>query len=132
MPRAYTCTLMHWLKPLALIVALAVVVHANCAVSCLHPLEQPLPAGDHQSSKDCHHSNTPDKSEGDGTGDACSHSLISGSTSSPATKICKPALLVLAAEDVTLPLEPLRVSFVTEFNGFNSFSFAPPITVLRI
>jgi hypothetical protein len=125
---------MYWLKPLALIVALAVMVHANCAVSCLHPHsgEQPLPASDQESAQDCHHGNPPDRSEGNESGDACSHSLISGNAPPMTAKIFKPVPLVLVAEVLTFTAEAGNISFVAEFRDFNSVSSAPPITVLRI
>ena len=134
MPAAYTRTSMYWLKPFALIVALAVVVHANCAVSCLHPhpSEKPLPASDQQPAKDCHHGNTPDRSQGNENGDACSHSLISGNAPPITAKVFKPTPVVLVAEVLTFPSEVGNTSFVAEFNGFNSFSSAPQITALRI
>ena len=134
MPSAYTRTSMYWLKPLALIVALAVVVHANCGVSCLHPHsgEQPLPASDQQSAKDCHHNDAPGRSEGNESGDSCSHSLVSGNAPSVTAKIFKPAPVALVAEVLTFPSEAGNTSFVAEFNGFNSFSSAPQITALRI
>lgn len=134
MPAAYTRTSMYWLRPLALIVALAVMVHANCAVSCLHPHSggQPLPASDQQSTKDCHHNDTPGPSEGNESGDACSHSLISGNAPPVTAKIFKPAPVVLGAEVLTFPSEVGNISFVAEFNGFNSVRSAPQITALRI
>jgi hypothetical protein len=129
-----TKALMYWLKPLVLILAVVVMAHANCAVSCVHPHsgKVPVPESTPQSPENCHHSKTPVKSDEDKSGSACSHAQISGDRPQITAQQFKPIAAVVTAEVVPFVSEIARISALTELFGPSAYGSAPPITVLRI
>jgi hypothetical protein len=125
---------MHWLKPLALLVALAVVVQANCAVSCLHSHsgKVSLPDTSAQPPADCHHTKTPDKSDENESGNECSHSRVSGDRASISAKFVQPLPTALVAEVMPSFSSETARFIVAELPDFLPYGSAPPITILRI
>ena len=126
---------MYWLKPLVLILGLAVAAHATCAVSCVHSHSGMVPPSEtaSQPSQDCHRSETPDKSDRHKSGTStCSHSQISGDRPTITAKDFKPLPVALPADIVTFSAEVGSVTGIYEFYSLKSYASAPPITVLRI
>jgi hypothetical protein len=131
--RAYTGAHMFSLKPLVLVLALVVIVHGNCAVSCLHSdtANERTSESNPQSAENCHQSHAPKSSQHDEDGGACSHSQVSGDRSTITAQDFKP---MPATDDALVLLAPEagRISFVAEIYDPNSYASSPPITVLRI
>ena len=133
--RAYTGPQMVSLKALVLVLALAVMVHGNCAVSCLHPLdtakEQPSESNP-QSAENCHQSHAPKGAPHDEDSGACSHPQVSGDRSTITAQDFKP-MPAVDAEFLLLPPEAGHLSlFVAEIYDPSSYASSPPVTILRI
>jgi len=123
---------MHWLKPLAFILAFAVLAHANCAVSCTHSHPSPAEQSNSQASENCHQSNIPVQSDDHESGSACSHSQLSGQQPPITAASFKPLDAVLVGEFVPVHSELDNVPVFAELYGPNRNPSAPPPSVLRI
>ena len=124
---------MYWLKPLVLTLALAVMAHANCAVSCVHPHDgKAPPENNSQSPEGCHHSKPLDKSDSNESGSStCSHSQLSGDRPAITAQDFRPLPAALPAVVVTVSSDVGTVPGIFEA-GPKSHASAPPITFLRI
>jgi hypothetical protein len=124
---------MYWLKPFALLLALAVMAHANCAVSCVHTHTGKVlpPESQAQSPENCHQSKAPDKSDKNEGGSTCAHSQLSSGDRPTLTGQDSKPLPVLAAH-VVFSLEVSNPPVVAEAYTLESYASAPPLSVLRI
>jgi hypothetical protein len=120
--------LMYFLKPLVLVLVLALGAQANCAVSCVHSHSEKAP----HSAQNCHDAETPGKSESDHESGACSHSQISSDRPQRAAQEVQPIAAVLAFEAAPFVSEIDGIAVQSEIFGLRVPASAPPITVLRI
>ncbi len=126
---------MYWLKPFVLLLAVVVMAHATCTVSCVLPHNgKAPPQSNSQAPGNCHHSKAPDptdhkESENSST---CSLPQISGDRPTTTAQDFKPLPAALPAFVVTFSAELGGMVGLHEVYGFQFHVSAPGTNVLRI
>lgn len=122
------------LKPLVLLLVLAVVVQATCAASCIHPFagKPPAPANSSQASEHCHHGSAPVKSSHAEHGSACSHRHISEDRPQIAVQDTMQPAAMISVAAVRMPSEFATRAMASELSISDSPQSAPPLATLRI